>query len=82
MSIDLTTIAPLTEAEADAYFNQPTIPEKYHAAMKELLEQPFVDGHIAEDIARYVALLKQRLAEARTAQYRAESRIQSIRDNY
>lgn len=80
--IDLTQIKPLTEEEADAIFGGPSTRERYDAAMKEILAMPFADGHLAEDIARYVALLQQRLREAREAQYRAESRIQSIRDNY
>lgn len=80
--IDLTQIKPLTEEEADAIFGGPSTRERYDAAMKEILAMPFADGHLAEDIARYVALLQQRLRESREAQYRAESRIQSIRDNY
>lgn len=62
--LDLTAIAPLTEAEADAIFNAPTASDKYIAAMEELKTLPFVDGHIVEDIQGYIRWLLQALNNA------------------
>lgn len=62
--LDLTQIAPLTEAEAGAIFNAPTASDKYIAAMEELKTLPFVDGHIIEDIQGYIRWLLQALNNA------------------
>lgn len=78
-ALDLSKIVPLTESEADAYFNAPSAREEYDKAM-QFLSETYEGQHYA--ITRYVALLRQRLSEAREAQYRAESRLTSIRDNY
>lgn len=69
MGIDLTTIAPLTEAEADAIFNAPTVREKYDESIR-FLEQTY--EYHAEDIKRYVAYLKMRIRTAEDSQHAAE----------
>lgn len=79
MGLDLSKIQPMTEAEAELIYGGPSAREGYDEAMG-FLAQTYEGQHAA--IERYVALLRQRLSEAREAQYRAESRLTSIRDNY
>lgn len=67
--IDLTQIKPLTEAEAEEYFNRPTPKEKYDEAIV-FLEQTY--EYHAEDIKRYVAYLKMRIRTAEDSLHAAE----------
>lgn len=59
--LDLSQIQPLTEAQAEEYFNKPTITEKYHAAMRELSQ---TYEYLHADIEAYVAQLKVQIDNA------------------
>lgn len=76
---DLSKIPPLTEAEADFFFGQPSARENYDTAMAELAQR---EEYHHEAIHRYVNLLLVRLREAKQDTHRAEARLQNIRDNY
>lgn len=57
--IDLTAIAPLTEAESDAYFNKPSTFERYEAAMVNI--RTCVGQEETQAVEQYVQHLKKRI---------------------
>jgi hypothetical protein len=56
--LDLSQIQPLTEAQADEYFNKPTITELYHQTIAELAPSQ------RERITRYVDHIRQQIDNA------------------
>lgn len=53
--LDLSKIQPLTEAEAEEYFNKPTITDLYHQTIAELAPSQ------RERIERYVEHIRQQI---------------------
>jgi hypothetical protein len=70
--LDLSQIKPLTEEEAEVYFNQPTIADKYREAM-DFLSKTYEHQH--EAIERYVARLKEQLRDQADAIHGYEERL-------
>ena len=59
--IDLSTIPPLTEQEAETIFDRPSMFERYQTAMRELSQ---THEYLHEDIRLYVEHLKRQINAA------------------